>query len=307
MITQQKLNKYKIIKLIGTGGFANVYLSENQTNHRFYATKVMDKSSLAFTKELKMLQKLSLLNNPYIIKLIDFGEGPIQINNENEDKQFAILEYAPKGELYDYIEKTSNGLEERHAKFIFKKILQGVQAIHNYGICHRDLKLQNILLDGFFNPKICDFGFATEIKGQNGSELLTEFVGTENYAAPQMFSGKPYHGIKADIFSLGVILLNLTTGRIGFITSKKSDSYYKHIMNQEYNLYWDKVKDQIREISDELKTLYLKMVSHNEEERPSIEEILRDPWMKEVNDLNEIEYKFLESEVYKVFRHLEND
>ena len=303
--TNLLLNKYTILEPKGKGGFANVYLSEDQTNNKFYAVKVMNEYTSTFQKELKMLQKASSINNPYIIKLVDFGEGPIQIGNKVENKQFAVLEYAPKGELYDYLEKTKNGLEERHAKFIFRKILQGVQAIHNLGICHRDLKLENILLDESFNPKICDFGFATEIQGKDGYELLTNFVGTLNYAAPQMFSGKPYNGIKADIFSLGVILLNLATGKIGFIRAIKDDKYYKFIMNHHYKLYWDSVKGKICEISEELKSLYLKMVSYNEEKRPSIEEILKDPWMKEINDLNEMEYKLLEKEVYQEFALLD--
>jgi len=106
------------------------------------------------------------------------------------------------------------------------------------------------LIDEFFNPKICDFGFATEIKD---SEKLDKYLGTKNYAAPEMFSHKPYNGIKADIFSLGVVLINLVTWKIGFISATREDKYYKYIMLKDYKGYWDSVKDQIGEISEELK------------------------------------------------------
>ena len=75
-------------------------------------------------------------------------------------------------------------------------------------------------------------------------------------------------------------------------------------MLQYYKSYWKIVGDQIGELSDELKTLYLKMVAFNEKKRPNIDEILSDPWMKEINDLNEIEYKILEKEVIQEFETL---
>ena len=131
-----------------------------------------------------------------------------------------VLEYASKGEIFNYLFYYEKGFIEKYAKVIFKMILKGVQACHNARICHRDLKMQNILLDEFFNPKICDFGFATEIKD---SEKLDKYLGTKNYAAPEMYLRKPYNGIKADIFSLGVVLINLVTWKIGFISATRED------------------------------------------------------------------------------------
>ena len=300
-------NKYKTLKKIGFGGFSNVYLIEDQANNNHYALKIIKKITHSFKKEISIHEKVSLIKNPYIINLIDYGKVSIKSTQRPlENKHFAILEYAPKGELYEYIFNTINGLREKYAKLIFRKILEGVQAFHNLGICHRDLKLQNILMDEFFIPKICDFGFATEILEKDGSDKLNEFVGTKSSAAPEILLSKPYSGIKVDIFSLGVILINLVTKSFGFINAHESDNYYNYIINGEYNLYWKAVKGQIREISDELKNLYLKMVSFNPDERPNIEEILNDPWMKEINDLNENEYKRLEVEVYKEFKKLEN-
>ena len=198
-------------------------------------------------------------------------------------------------------------LKKYMQKIIFKKILEVVQAIHESGICHRDLKMNNILVDEFFNPKICDFGFATEIQGKDGSKLLTEYLGTPNYAAPEMYESRPYDGIKADIFSLGVILLNIVMCNIGFFHAYKSDHFYKYIIKKKYDDYWAIVENQIGKVPELVKKLYIRMIAYKPKERPSIKEILTDPWMKEINDLNAEEYKKLEKKVYEKFLELEKD
>ena len=86
-----------------------------------------------------------------------------------------ILEYEEKGCLFDYIYYPKSGFSEKHSKLIFSKILKGIQAIHSQNICHRDIKLENILVDKNYNPIICDFGFATLNK-----KNLKDLLGTKN-------------------------------------------------------------------------------------------------------------------------------
>ena len=223
--------RYNVIENKGKGATGFVYLVEKRDTKKQYAGKVFTEQTPFFQNEVAVLDKLSKLKSSYIVNLFEFGEGPVKDDLEPEKiKQYLILDYASKGDFYDYIYYPSRGFEERHAKFIFKKILEGVQVCHISGICHRDLKMENILLDEHFNPKICDFGFATEIKGEDGSGLLKDYLGTEHYAAPQMYYHVPYDGVKADIFSLGVILLFLVTGRIGFNDPLSDDPYYKYII-----------------------------------------------------------------------------
>ena len=299
-------NKYKIIEVKGKGASATVYLTEELNTKKQYAVKVLKEITPNFQTEIQMLEKVSSLHNPYIVNLIEFGEGPIKVESRPSiNRQYFVLDYASKGEIFDYIYCFQKGLKERNAKLVFRKILKGVQACHKAGICHRDLKMQNILVDDLFNPKICDFGFATEIKGKDGTGKLTQFLGTLNYAAPEIFLHRPYNGEKADIFSLGVVLINLVTCKIGFVQATRKDKYYKFIMVRNYKKYWDAVQTQIGEMSDELKALYLKMVCFNPDERPTIEEILQDPWMKEINSLNEEELKCLEKEVFEDFKERE--
>ena len=286
--------KYTIIEKKGFGATAIVFLVKDPNSQKVYAAKVLKKKSAFFDKEIEILETLKPINNNYIVNLIDSGTGNIIRANKptKKQQQYLVLQYAPKGELFNYIYCTHKGLQEKYSKVIFSKILKGIQACHNAGICHRDLKMQNILLDENFNPKICDFGFATFNTGR-----LNESLGTLNYAAPEVLSNKPYDGFKADIFSLGVVLLTLVSCKIGFQEATKRDPYYRLIMTQHYGQYWNVVSSQIGEVSEELKRLYNKMVSFRPQERPTIEEILNDSWMKEINDLSKEDFAQLENQI----------
>ncbi len=225
-------NRYNVIKFKGKGSWGKVYLVEKLEDKKQYAAKVLKKTATSSKKEISIHEKVSQLKCPYLVNLIESDEGPVKTNSKpTKKRKYLILDYASKGEIQKYLHHSGKGFEEKHAKFIFKKILEGVQTLHKSGICHRDLKPGNILFDENFNPKICDFGYATETKGEDGSGLLEEYLGTDNYAAPEMYKNKPYDGVKADIFSLGVILLNLVTNRIGFIEpTPEEDDYYKYIL-----------------------------------------------------------------------------
>ena len=221
-------NKYKILEYKNKGGFSKVYLVEDIETKKQYAAKLLKKKKVDetnFKKEIQILKEVSSLNHPYIVNYKDFGEEDIILDSKEKKKQkYIILEYVSKGELYEYIKANEKGFEKKTAQLIFYKIIKAIEAIHKKGICHRDLKIDNILMDEDFNPKISDFGLAAELKGK-----LKDKVGTKNYKAPEMYRKGQYDGDKADIFSLGVILLILNVGNIGFQEPKKTEYYYKYI------------------------------------------------------------------------------
>ena len=290
-------SKYIILDKKGFGATADVYLVKEANHDDVYAAKVLKKHSDLFDKEIKILNTLKTANNPYIVNIINSGEGLVKKkNHEDTIHQYLVLQYASKGELFDYIYHAKAGLSERHAKVVFAKILKGVEACHNSGVCHRDLKMQNILVDQNFAPKICDFGFATQ-----NNDHLDEYLGTRNYASPEILRNKPYDGFKADIFSLGVVLLTLTTCKIGFGSATRNDPYYRFIMVKHIKTYWSEVEKIVKGMSQELKDLYIKMVAYNPLERPTIEEIFNSPWMKEIRDLNEEQLNQLEDEIREDF------
>ena len=290
-------SKYIIVDKKGHGATANVYLVREPNQNQLFAAKVLKEPSKLFEKEINILNTLKKAENKNIVNIISSGEGLIIRKNHPQQKsQYLVLEYASKGELFNYIYCAKCGLKEKYSKVIFAKILRGVQACHQAGICHRDLKMQNILVDDNFNPKICDFGFAT----QNNNHL-TEFLGTRNYADPYILRNKPYDGFKADIFSLGVVLLTLTTCKIGFIEASKFDQYYRLIMTKNYQKYWEAVSSQITGLSQELKNLFVKMVAFKPDDRPTIEQIFNSEWMREIREMNNDELLQLENEIREEF------
>ena len=297
-------NQYTIIEKKGSGASSKVFLVKEINSEEIYAAKVLKKLDISesgekeiklFENEIKILNYLKeKTNNPFIIKLINSGEGEIvRPNKEITKNKYIILEYAEKGSLLDYIYYYRNkGLEERFGKIIFYKILQGIQACHKVNICHRDLKLDNILFDINFNPKICDFGLS-----EFNQNEFTDTVGTLKYEAPEILNDKPYNGFEVDIFSLGVTLFTLVTGTFCFQIAKRNNELYNLIKNKKYEKYWKKFENLGINLSNNFKNLFLRMVSYNPKERPIIEDILNDEWIKDIKDLNKEKFIELENEV----------
>ena len=136
----------------------------------------------------------------------------IKKNGTHVNVAYIVLELIPGGELFDYIANTGP-FSERIIKYFSKQILLTVQYIHSKGLFHRDLKLENILLDKSNDIKIIDFGVAQneDVSGVNRTK-----VGTIGYMAPELLANQPYNGQAVDIFSLGVILFIIYDGHPPF-------------------------------------------------------------------------------------------
>ena len=299
-------NIYNIIRLLGRGGFSNIYLVRNINNNTEYTARVRREHINNYPQELQMTTNASNLNNANIIHLNNHGIGILtRGGNIHNNIHYLIQDYCSKGDLFQYI--SLGRFTEQHSKLIFRKILNGVGALHGAGICHRNLKLETILLDQNFNPKISNFTFATMFQGNNGIIKLNKGIGTIPYVPPQIFINAVYNGSKADIFSLGVILFNLVTGKIGFKRATNEDLYYRHIRNNNINQYWNQLANHINfNLSQEFKNLYIRKVSFNENNRPTINQILNDIWFNELTGLNNQQLIELENEVRQEFLAREN-
>ena len=301
-------NIYNIIQFLRNDGSSKYYRVRNVNNNTEYMAKVFTKNENKFQHEFQMTTKASNLNNPYIIHLYNHGTGTITRGaNVQNNKNYLILDYYSKGDLLKYC-KAGGRFSEKHAKVIFLKILNGVRALHGAGICHRALALANIFLDQHFNPRICDFSVSTSFQGNNGIINLNDLVGFVNYASPQIFQNKTYNGPKADIFSLGVILFNLVVGQIGFEQAVIQDNLYKLIIRNEIDTYWkvSNIEKLNLNLSQEFKNLYIRMISYNENNRPTIDQILNDKWFNELRGLNNDQLNQIEDEVRNEFLTREN-
>ena len=273
-------NQY-IIKEEISDEFSYKYLVEDNTNHKKYIAKVQNlekEKNIApydFESQLKFTKLASDLNNKYLVHLITDGNGKFNFKGKvEENKRYFILDYYPNGQLSEYIEKLE-ALKELHAKYIFDKILRGVKALHDAGICHRDIKPENILLDENFNPILTNFWISIRFKSESGEiYTLEDCAGTSHYMCPQMKANKPYKGDKADIYSLSILLLYLVNG-----------------------LEQNKETINIGKFSKEFEELYLKMNSENEDERTTIDEILKYKWFDEIRN----EDKNIEKEINNIF------
>ena len=173
--------------------------SENNNNNNFLANQI------------NLLNIINNANNPNILRYIENGNGQLALNHEQpKNGNYLVFEPVKKSNLFYYIDQRR--FLEKHAKLIFKKILNGVRAIHEANYCHLNITPSNILFDERFNPKIFGFEFC-RLNANN----LNWIVGTSNYRAPEILNGQPYDGIKCDIFSLGHLLFNLVCGIFGFI------------------------------------------------------------------------------------------
>jgi serine/threonine protein kinase len=277
--------EFLMLREIDSGNTSTVYLVKSMKTEKIYAAKVYGENSESFFNEVDILEQLSSLNSPNIIHLISYGEDYI-INNgipEKETKQYIILEYMPNNDLFYYATHL-NEINEQNIKKIFYKILKAVQQCHDKGICHRDLKLENIMFNEQNEPVLCDFGYGGLL---NENEKFTDFVGTLNYMAPEILKKIPYSGIRSDIFSLGVILFALIIQKFGFKEATQFDELYRLIIQKKYEEYWEKIgniigNEIIEKVSPEFKELYLKMVAYSPNERPSIEDIIKCEWLKNI-------------------------
>ncbi|OMJ92925.1 hypothetical protein SteCoe_4269 [Stentor coeruleus] len=262
---------YAIIKEIGKGNFATVYLAEETESHVQFAIKFIDKEYMshcpggvsAILNEVVIMKKI---NHPYILKL----------HRVYEDKHFIylVLEYLKGGDLLRRLHKKEKFTESTAARFIVN-LLESLKYLHASHIVHRDLKPENLLMitnDSDVDFKICDFGLAYMSSSNQNLRC-----GSPGYAAPEIIQKKPYNQ-KVDIFSAGILLYIVLSGRPPF-----RGQNVKEILKQNSICrltFHDKCWDSI---SKKGKNMILSLTNPNPSLRLSAEQALRHPWLKVSN------------------------
>lgn len=203
-----KIPGYKIIKKLGVGGQATVYLAIQVGFDREVALKIMSPALAAdptfgdrFIREAKIVAKLSHNN---IVTVYDAGKS--------ENYFYLAMEYLPGSELKNRIE---TGMKARECLTVIGKIAQALHFAHDKGYIHRDVKSENILFNENEEPVLTDFGIA---KASNSATQMTQtgkLIGTPEYMSPEQCRGQKIDG-RADLYSLGIILYEMLTGSVPF-------------------------------------------------------------------------------------------
>ena len=258
------LNDFEILEVLGQGSYAKVKLLKNKNTGTLYAVKIYKKIHLEDEIRRENLEQeisiMASLDHISIVKLIRAVEAKNHI--------YLIMDFISKISLHDYIEQQNERLTELLAKKIFYQLIKGIEYIHAKSIVHRDLKLQNILIQHDTTVKIIDFGFACE------DHKLEIFCGTPSYMAPEIVKRIPYRGKPADIWALGVILYKMLTGIFPFRASTESELYNK-INKLEFNRRTIGNKNA----ADLLNSIF----TVNPIKRPTAKDILKHAWFCDKN------------------------
>jgi serine/threonine protein kinase len=312
-------NHYILESELVSGDSYKIYKTRDCLTGKIYAAKVFNSCHSKIDNEIKFNKLVTQSQNSYFQKYITSSEGSIEYNeskDENDEFKYIIFELCSKGDLFDYIKCTESGLEEKSCKILFYKIVKIIQTLHQMGISHNNIKAQNILLDGEnFEIKICDLGASSFTKKENGKKILqAKRVGSDAYMAPEIILGLNYDGEKCDIFSLGVLLFFIMNYKAPFpiakVIKKKNPTLrlYSFIKEKKnINLFWNYIEKYIinKKLSNEFKNLFIKMVSYNPKERPTIDQVLNDEWFKDITNLKEEELKKYEQELISELKERE--
>src|SRR5688572_16803672 len=216
-------NKYRILRKVGSGGFADVYLGEHTQLGRNVAIKILrgsdDEEMIErFRREARAAAKLS---HPNIIDIYDVGD--------NEDIYYFVMKYIPGDTLAQKMRREKKVMPGSAIE-ITKQVVDALAYAHDRGVVHRDIKPANVLLDEFGKPVLMDFGIARlSFVGQ-----LTRtgtLMGTPHYLPPEQPLGKPVDG-RSDIYSLGIMFYEMLGGRVPFHDDAAIALIYKHINEQ---------------------------------------------------------------------------
>ncbi len=229
--------RYEMRELIGVGGMAYVYKAHDCVDDRTVAVKILRDEFLSneeFVRRFRNESKaIAILNHPNIVKVLDVGFG--------ERLQYIVMEYIDGITLKEYLDQR-NDIRWKEAVHFTVQILRALQHAHDKGIVHRDIKPQNIMLLSDGTIKVTDFGIArlsrNELRATTNGEKA---IGSVHYISPEQARGE-ITDEKADIYSVGVVLYEMLTGRLPFdadnavsvaIMQMQDDPVKPHIHNQD--------------------------------------------------------------------------
>lgn len=204
-------NRYKIIRKLGEGGTAKVYLAYDQIDERNVSLKILKKENIDDRKVKKFKKEaetLALLDDENIVKICDVGQ--------DDNLHYIAAEYIDGMTLKDYI-RTCSPIPVEEIVKLSQQILHGVKHAHERGVVHKDLKTQNILLDEHKNVKITDFGIA-DIMDEDVTRTQS-LMGTPQYIAPEILNRESLTA-QSDLYSVGIVMYEMCVMQVPFVGEK---------------------------------------------------------------------------------------
>ncbi|KAL6838380.1 hypothetical protein ACP4OV_031786 [Aristida adscensionis] len=222
-------DRYELVRDIGSGNFGVTRLMRDRYNMELVAIKYIKRGEKIDANVQREIINHRLLKHPNIIRFKEVILTPTHLA--------IVMEYASGGELFERISKNVR-FSEDEARYFFQQLILGVSYCHSMQVCHRDLKLENTLLDGSDAPrlKICDFGFSKSLVIHSQPKSA---VGTPAYTAPEVLLKRKYDGKIADVWSCGVTLYIMVVGAYPFNDPEEPNNICKtiqRILNVQYSI-----------------------------------------------------------------------
>ncbi|KAI4327203.1 hypothetical protein L6164_019691 [Bauhinia variegata] len=257
--------RYEPLKELGSGNFGVARLVRDKKSRELVAVKYIERGKKIDENVQREIINHRSLRHPNIIKFKEVLLTPTHLA--------IVMEYAAGGELFDRI-CSAGRFSEDEARFFFQQLISGVSYCHSMQICHRDLKLENTLLDGSPTPrlKICDFGYSKSALLHSQPKST---VGTPAYIAPEVLSRKEYDGKIADVWSCGVTLYVMLVGAYPFEDPEDPRNFRKsisRIMSVQYS-----IPDYVR-VSADCRNLLSQIFVADPAKRITISKIKEHPW-----------------------------
>ncbi len=285
----QKINdRYEIIRSIGEGGMANVYLAEDTILNRKVAVKILRGDLASDEKFVRRFQReaisASSLSHPNIVEMYDVGE--------DNGKYFIVMEFVEGRSLKSLIKKR-NGLTLPEVIDIMLQLTDGIACAHNSYIIHRDIKPQNIIVLDDGRVKITDFGIAQALKRGELTET-NSVMGSVHYLPPEQANGTGTT-IKSDIYSLGIVMFELLTGKVPF----KGENAVEIAIKQMKDTI-PSVRDYKENIPQSIENVILKATAKNPKNRYDsvleMQEDIKSALSEERSDEKKLEFLYPEFE-----------
>ncbi len=272
--------KYRFVnsKVIGKGASGIVRLAclKDATNGHVLAVKEFrrrkrDESQHEYLRKITAEYCIATsMHHVNVVETVDFVQ--------DREKWYEVMEYCPGGDLFNALSHGGE-IDEEHIDSCFKELVEGVCYLHSLGVAHRDLKLENILIDSTGHARITDFGVSDVFKvcWERVPHKSRGVCGSSPYIAPEEFGGEEYDAQKVDVWSLAIIYYALVFHSVPWEEAKPTDPCFA-----EYLLHGPDGFEPFQRLPKPARSLLKAMLQVDPAKRISIEQVREDPWVKRI-------------------------